>query len=101
MRCKVGDLAVVIRSKTNPEDVGMLVDVVAYIPPGVQFNDPEGNRYLPEGTPAWCVASRGRKFYISTGRLSSWSVFAEHCLRPIRPGSLDEETTESRELEAA
>jgi hypothetical protein len=32
---------------------------------------------------------------------SNWSMFGLHCLRPIRPGDMQDEVIDSKELEAA
>ncbi len=84
MRCKVGDLAFVVAAD-HPENIGRIVEVVE----SCSFE-----------LDAWWIRPVGSPHKTDNGYVMRALAFDRE-LRPIRPGSLDEETTESRELEAA
>ena len=78
--CKLGDLAIIVRSRTSPQDIGKIVTCVKLRP-------------SPDGNPAWIIdppLTNGIVFHEGRYRLPDW--IADECLRPIRPGNGEDET---------
>lgn len=99
LRCKPGDLAVIIGAK-NPENNGVFVDVLAYAGDGPSVVH-EGINIKVTG-PAWIVRAKhgqlmtraegtGRPMYFRSGPI------ADCCLQPIRPPAKDTTTTQTKE----
>lgn len=97
LRCKPGDLAVVVGYHPSfPHITGRLVDVIELTPVGVDFRLPDGKVHLPCGAGTWVIrfhspvnlnALRGRSnaFYACSN---------DRALRPIRdPGEDAEDET--------
>ena len=77
MRCKVGDLAIIVNCEIGPEDIGKIVQITGY----------EGRRFYPDGRTAancWLVKCAGTQM-MTTGGLSAIAIMPDECLRPIRP----------------
>lgn len=95
LRCKVGDLAVVVRSVTDPQCVGSFVGVIA--PAGGDVVAPDGTKFVDadDGLCYWLVKHRGGGPSPNT----DYAVWADKCLRPIRPGADPESITTDEVLE--
>lgn len=86
LRCRVGDLAIVVRS-SKPENtwgIGRIVQVI----------EPASIAYA-EG-PAWRVSP-----HLVGPRGIAYANVLDTCLRPIRPGADEPATETTREKEAA
>jgi hypothetical protein len=82
MRCKAGDLAVVV-SSIQPENIGLFVDIVEPYAGEMMFVDEQ------ERTGIWECRARGKIAYESIeGKrlLLTIGPIPDRCLRPIRPG---------------
>lgn len=90
MRCKAGDTVIVTKSWAGNE--GKIFTVLR-LSPHRGLLGPNG---LVEGV-VWEIDVAIPSFI--PGIVARHAL--DHFLRPIRPGALDEEATESRELEAA
>lgn len=77
MNCKQGEMAVIVSCRMRPEIVGTPVVCIA------MYQGPEGV--------CWTVSPP----------IGNWRGIHDKCLRPIRPGDLEDETPTVRELEAA
>lgn len=101
MNCKPGDLAVIVRSQFFPQEVGLLVEVVELVNAGAYFVAPDGVAYRPTAC-AWLIKYMGSCQKAQKGPgLLRFALWIDSCLRPIRPGDLEDETPTVRELEAA
>lgn len=83
MRCKVGDLAVIVSGGTTERNIGRFVEILR----------------LSHVPGEWFCRVLGGVAHLECGGCGDEGRIADSRLRPIRPGSLGEETTESRELE--
>lgn len=103
MNCKPGDLAIVVRSRQTPAAVGMLVEILEIVAPGVRVFDPDGCCHINNGGVGYLCKSLGAPFPLAEWEISPslYALWATNCLRPIRPGDLEDETPTVRELEAA
>lgn len=84
MRCKVGDLAVIVRSSTelSAPNIGAVVSV-------------EHRSHHSSGLPAWRVRTQGRLLHGSKyGAGSAWEQkdVPDAWLRPLRPDAGEDET---------
>lgn len=74
MNCKPGDLAVVVRSATNPENIGRIVRCV------------DMTRRRLAGSWEECEC------WIVEPDITVYGAIADRCLRPIRPTDGEDET---------
>lgn len=101
MRCRPGDLAVVVRALT-PGMLHRFVIVERLMVQGEELED--GTPVIWDGNPTWIIRSavNGQKLpsLKLTGELNFLSrrAFDDACLRPIRPNDGEDETL-SRERE--
>lgn len=104
--CKIGDLAVVVRSRSAPENVGKLVKVIALagvFSRGEGFTV-DGHLWRSEnGGTLWLCETAGSplvSYQRGTGRKSTWQrrPFIDSSLRPIRPDEEPDSTTEPADL---
>lgn len=101
MNCKQGDLAIITRSQTSPEAVGLIVRVIEFAAAGSRIEAPDGLRFRAGGFDSWLVEYSGSPRPARSSRtLSQFGVWADRCLRPIRPGDMEDETPTAKELEA-
>lgn len=87
MRCKVGDIAVVVKA-SDPGDLGRLVEVIEFAPQDHANQGPNGLWY-DGGPTSWIIRSLGGPFLLENwGGEFEWSMYAsieDERLRPIRP----------------
>jgi hypothetical protein len=101
MNCKPGDMAVIVRSQYFPQEVGLLVEVVEFKLRGSRFVDPDGVGYKASED-AWLIKYMGTPQKAQNGQgIARFAMWLDSCLRPIRPGELEDETTTSRARSAA
>lgn len=82
MRCKRGDLAVVIHSRRE-ENLGRLVEVIAPYRGGYQCPECKCTHYNPR-SPDWIVRSLGGLFKAAgAGPDCRYSSYADAALRPL------------------
>ncbi|GEM_PF-1447947 len=64
MNCKIGDIAVIIKSYGWNNHVGKVVKVVAEPPSGVAFHLPDGSVHhaIAHDSPVWVIESQGEPF---------------------------------------
>jgi hypothetical protein len=76
MRCKIGDLAFVVRP-TVPSNLGVLVEVIAV---------------WPDAPQAWWVRSLSGPRLRKNGTVAEEGMVPDQCLRPIKgePGATDD-----------
>lgn len=87
MRCRPGDLAVIVRSDIDG-NLGRLVEVIGPVPIDVP------------GEPAWVVRSHGAPLFTACNdsRMVAWA--RDSWLRPLRPDADPVETETEREVVA-
>jgi hypothetical protein len=98
MNCKPGDLAIIVGTS---DYAGKLVEVL-YAAPRDRFALPDGYPHQPCADGQWVVKILGSPVRAPTAwgkfRLTHYAAGRDEKLRPIRP---DEETSATRETEAA
>lgn len=101
MNCKQGDIAVIVRSVTHPDEIGLLVSVLELVLTGGEVTAPDGLIHMASEA-AWLVEYLGAPRPTTGGLLemSRYALWADRCLRPIRPGDMEDETPTAEELEA-
>jgi hypothetical protein len=92
MNCKPGDLAIVVR-KLLPRSNLEVGNIVRCLELRAWMLAPDDNIYLN----VWLVEKGDQRRGPNGYPLGT----ADECLRPIRPGDLEDETPTVRELEAA
>ena len=102
MRCKLGDLAVIVKAG-EPGDLGRLVEVVQFAPQ--EHNNLGPNGLLYDGGPeSWIIRALGGEFLLEDWSGNrEWSQYAsvdDDQLRPIRPDADPVETETEREVTA-
>lgn len=104
MRCKAGDLAVVIHSPIDKQYVGTIVNVLYRLYPDergvVHLNGTDFQHHSGGGTtdPTWAIESLGRQFVLRGGQLANIVPCSDSCLRPIRDGNGVDETLRNLEI---
>ena len=94
MRCKVGDIAVVVGFRYYPSVLGRLVEVIGAVPPGVTT--------LPNGYSAESVKGHDWIARSLGGEFPNEMIFGtcpDSLLRPIRRDADPVETETEREIE--
>lgn len=54
-RLEVGGLAVIVGSVHCPENIGKVVELLAFVPAGTEASDPDGFEYIPIPADGWLV----------------------------------------------
>ncbi len=94
---KAGDMAVIVRSNTNPDQVGRFVDVIELIPADAEV--------VTIGSTTWAIKLQGLRHWIiryAGGEVvdgDAYGVWAERCLQPIRGSFSPAKTKTTRPLE--
>ena len=92
MRCKPGDLAMIVRGN-HAENIGVIVEVVRLAEIGLHTLPENGNTYAEGSAPRWVIKSHGRLLKHSVGWPDSlWHIARDCTLRPIRPSEGQDET---------
>ena len=92
LRCKPGDLCVIIVSEENPKNVGVIVRCIRLLNPS-EFQV-EGFFLRPQTAPSWLVEIAGALLHWEGVRVQR-RAYEDSCLRPIRPQSDDAIDTHS------
>ncbi len=102
MRCKPGDLAIVIRESQRGNVIGKYVTVLS-IAPMQTFKLPDG--FTGEGAndaESWIVVFQHPfrvQLFPEGYRMTRYGVIKDRYLRPIRPGDLKLDETTEKEIE--
>lgn len=92
MNCKPGDLALVVSAKAWPQLLGLIVEVVEFVPDG-SIHPSDFPRWK------WQHASGSDTWLVRHPRMGQW-LHADPSLRPIRPSSQEDETETVKEMES-
>ena len=93
MNCKPGDLALVVRCKLSPENVGKIVRCERLEDP-MFIGEAAGSIWRVDREITWHLA-------LGSGRSKVKRPFApDYCLMPIRPPASDESDTADQDLPA-
>lgn len=99
MRCKVGDIAVIVRCD-HRENFGRLIEVLAPVSPGEWVAMPNGmSGFVAQGLD-WLCKSIGSAVLLGGNKPSLYCLCPDSWLRPIRPDADPVETETEREVVA-
>lgn len=97
-RCRVGDLAVIVRANSS-RNLGKLVRIVERATPGAWFDPFLGRLTITPDGPDWRIESLSGLLECA-GHESMYASIADYKLRPIRPDADPVETETEREATA-
>lgn len=95
--CKPGSLAMVVRCRTSPHFIGMVVRVHGLAPRA--YRSPDGQGYALDADNYLICESQGREFAKENFKTSRFNCFMDHCLIPL-PDIEPEEISADREIQA-
>jgi hypothetical protein len=91
MNVKAGDLAITVNSEVEIENIGIVCDVIKYVPAGIDVSFEDGSLW-ESASGAWHVKTTGRLFKVRDTHRTH-ALFYDKNLRPVS-GIPDEESTE-------